>query len=212
MRSVSEMEWGDFSNLQLDAVREVGNIGTGNAATALSQLLGRAVDMGVPEADLIPIYELAGRYGSPETPVCAVLIRAEGDFPCNLIFVIDEGAGQELANLLIAMDISTLDPELQIQMRDSALGEVGNIILGAFLNAISMLTGYVMPASVPAVAHDMLGSVMDIVASIFGVIGDTALLVKTSLQVKDVECEVNGNVIMVPDPGSLETLLQKLGV
>lgn len=206
------MEWGEFSNLQLDAVREVGNIGTGNAATALSQLLGRTVDMGVPEADLIPIYDLAAKYGSPETLVCAVLIRAEGDFPCNLIFVIEEEAARELAELLISMDISELDSEVQLQMRDSALAEVGNIILGAFLNAISMLTGYVLPASVPSVAHDMLGAVMDIVASIFGVIGETALLVKTSLQVKDVEREVHGNVIMVPDPGSLETLLQKLGV
>lgn len=206
------MEWGEFSNLQLDAIREVGNIGTGNASTALSQLLGRTVDMGVPEADLIPIYEVAAKYGSPESLVCAVLIRAEGDFPCNLIFVIDEEAARGLADILISMDMSALDPEVQLQMRDSALAEVGNIILGAFLNAISMLTGYVLPASVPSVAHDMLGAVMDIVASIFGVIGDTALLVKTSLQVKDVDCEVNGNVIMVPDPGSLETLLQKLGV
>ena len=206
------MEWGEFSNLQLDAIREVGNIGTGNAATALSQLLGRTVDMGVPEADLIPIYEVAAKYGSPESLVCAVLIRAEGDFPCNLIFVIYEEAARGLADILISMDMSALDPEVQLQMRDSALAEVGNIILGAFLNAISMLTGYVLPASVPSVAHDMLGAVMDIVASIFGVIGDTALLVKTSLQVKDVDCEVNGNVIMVPDPGSLETLLQKLGV
>lgn len=206
------MEWGEFSNLQLDAIREVGNIGTGNAATALSQLLGRAVDMGVPLAEMVSIYEVGGHYGSPETLVCAVLIRAEGDFPCNLIFVVEEEAATMLADLLISMDISSLDPEMRVQMRDSALSEVGNIILGAFLNAISMLTGYVLPATIPSVAHDMLGAVMDIVASIFGVMGDTAILVKTSLQVKDVEHEVQGNVIMVPDPGSLEVLLQRLGV
>lgn len=208
------MEWEELelSTLQLDAIREVGNIGAGNAATALSQLLGRTVDMEVPVADLVSIYDIPFRYGSPESQVCAVLIRAEGDFSCNLIFVMEEAEAQGLADLLLSMDISGMDPDVQIQMRDSALSEVGNIILGAFLNAISMMTGYVLPASVPSVAHDMLGAIMDVVASIFGVMGETAVIVKTTLQVMDVQQEIRGNVIMVPDPGALAVLLEKLGV
>jgi chemotaxis protein CheC len=207
-----ELDFSSFSNLQLDAIREVGNIGAGNAATALSQLLGRTVDMDVPVAELVPIYEVSSRFGAPDLLVCGVLIRAEGEFSCNLIFITEETEATALADLLITMDLSGIDEEIRLQIRDSALAEVGNIILGAFLNALSVMTGWALPASVPAVAHDMLGSILDVVASTFGVMGDTALLVKTTLQVKDMEREVRGTVIMVPDPGALELLLRRLGV
>jgi chemotaxis protein CheC len=196
----------------MDAIREVGNIGTGNAATALSKLLGRTVDMDVPVAELVPIYEVAAHYGAPEMPVCAVLIRTEEEFSCSLIFMIEEEKANLLADLIIPMDISGMDEETQLQIRDSALSEQGNIILGAFLNALSQITGWVLPTTTPAVARDMLGSVMDLVASMFGVIGDSAMLVKTSLHIKDLDSELGGTVIMIPDPGALEALLSKLGV
>lgn len=202
----------DFTNLHMDAIREVGNIGTGNAATALSRLIGRMVDMDVPVAELVPIYEVAAHYGSPETPVCAVLVRTEEEFSCSLIFMIEEEKANLMADLIIPMDISGMDEEMQLQIRNSALSEQGNIILGAFLNALAQITGWVLPTTTPAVARDMLGSIMDLVASMFGVIGDSAMLVKTNLRIKDLEYELSGNVIMIPDPGSLETLLSKLGV
>ena len=196
----------------MDAIREVGNIGTGNAATALSRLIGRMVDMDVPKAEMVPIYEVAAHYGSPETPVCAVLVRTEEEFSCSLIFMIDEDKSNMLADLIIPMDLSGMDEEMQLQMRNSALSEQGNIILGAFLNALSQITGWILPTTTPAVARDMLGSIMDLVASMFGMIGDYAMLVKTSLKIKDMDCDLSGNVVMIPDPGALEKLLSKLGV
>lgn len=202
----------ELTSVHLDAIREVGNIGTGNAATALSRLIGRMVDMDVPEAELVPIYSVAEHYGSPETPVCAVLVRTEEDFSCSLIFMIEEEKSDILADLIIPMDISGMDEETRLQIRNSALTEQGNIILGAFLNALSQITGMTMPTTTPAVARDMLGSIMDLVASMFGVIGESAMLVKTSLQVKDLDEDLSGNVIMIPDPGSLEAMLAKLGV
>ena len=202
----------EFTNIHMDAFREVGNIGTGNAATALSRLLGRFVDMDVPVAELVPIYEVAEHYGSPETPVCAVLVRTEEEFSCSLIFMIEEGHAAMMADLIIPMDISGMDEESRTQIRDSAISEQGNIILGAFLNALSQITGWTLPTTTPAVAHDMLGSIMDLAASMFGVIGDSAMLVKTSLHIKELDEDLGGTVIMIPDPGSLETLLSKLGV
>ncbi|MDR3355263.1 MAG: chemotaxis protein CheC, partial [Synergistaceae bacterium] len=177
----------EFTNIHMDAIREVGNIGTGNAATALSKLLGRMVDMDVPVAELVPIYEVAAHYGLPETPVCAVLVRTEEEFSCSLIFMIEEEKADLLADLIIPMDVSGMDEETKLQIRNSALSEQGNIILGAFLNALSQITGWVLPTTTPAVARDMLGSVMDLVASMFGVIGDSAMLVKTSLHIKDLD-------------------------
>jgi chemotaxis protein CheC len=207
MENISE-----FTNMHMDAIREVGNIGTGNAATALSKLLGRTVDMDVPVAELVPIYDVATHYGSPETYVCAVLVRTEGEFSCSLIFMIGEEKATMLADLIIPMDISEMEEDAKLQMRDSALSEQGNIILGAFLNALAQITGWVLPTTTPAVARDMLGSIMDIAGSMFGVIGDSALLVRTCLHVKGLEDELGGTVIMIPDPGSLEALLAKLGV
>ncbi|MDR0649646.1 MAG: chemotaxis protein CheC [Synergistaceae bacterium] len=201
-----------FTSIHMDAIKEVGNIGTGNAATALSRLIGRVVEMDVPVAELVPIYEVPARYGSPETPVCAVLVRAEENFSCSLIFMIEEDKAETLADLIIPMDLSGMDLETRRQIRDSALSEQGNIILGAFLNALSMITGWVLPTTTPAVARDMLGSIMDLAASMFGVIGESALLVRTNLIVKDLGQDLGGTVIMIPDPGSLETLLSKLGV
>ena len=201
-----------FTSIHMDAIKEVGNIGTGNAPTALSRLIGRVVEMDVPVAELVPIYEVPARYGSPETPVCAVLIRTEENFSCSLIFMIEEDKAEPLADLIIPMDLSGMELETRRQIRDSALSEQGNIILGAFLNALSMITGWVLPTTTPAVARDMLGSIMDLAASMFGVIGESALLVRTNLIVRDLGQDLGGTVIMIPDPGSLETLLSKLGV
>ena len=205
-------EKSELTSIHMDAIREVGNIGTGNAATALSKLIGRTVDMDVPVAELVPIYQVAEHYGSPETPVCAVLVRTEAEFSCSLMFMIEEEKANMLADLIIPMDLSGMDEETRMQIRDSALSEQGNIILGAFLNALAMITGWVLPTTSPAVAHDMLGSIMDLVSSMFGVLGDSAMLVKTSLHVMDLDDELGGTVIMIPDPGSLEALLSRLGV
>ena len=207
------MDLANFSNLQLDAMREVGNIGAGNAATALSIMLARPVDMDVPKAELVSIYELAEYYGDPLTMVSAVFVRSEGEFTCSLIFIQEEDESRKLVDLLIGQQMGGMDPaSVPAEMRDSALTEVGNIILSSFLNAINVLIGGTHSISVPGVAHDMLGSILDVVASIFGQSGEHALIVDTALKVENVEGRVSGKVVMLPDPGSLEILLGKLQV
>ena len=99
-------------------------------------------------------------------------------------------------------------------MTDSALTEVGNIVLSSFLNAINMLLGTQHQISVPGVAHDMLSSILDVVASIYGQMGETALLVNTELSAEGLEAgrKISGHIILIPDPDSLELLLRKLKV
>jgi chemotaxis protein CheC len=126
------MDLANFSNLQLDAMREVGNIGAGNAATALSIMLARPVDMDVPKAELVSIYELAEYYGDPLTMVSAVFVRSEGEFTCSLIFIQEEDESRKLVDLLIGQQMGGMDPaSVPAEMRDSALTEVANIILSA---------------------------------------------------------------------------------
>jgi chemotaxis protein CheC len=124
----------------------------------------------------------------------------------------EEGEAFRLSEILISQDLGSLDDAMKEEIRDSVNAEVGNIIIGAFLSAISLLVGSPLPSTVPAVAHDMLGSIMDVVAALYGMTGDVALMSKTTLNVIGEDSEVRGTVVLVPDPDSLETLLKKLGV
>jgi len=209
------MDLSSFNHLQLDAIKEVGNIGTGNAATALSQLLSCMIDMDVPKADLVSIYSIAEYYGAPEATVAAVFVRSLGEFGCSLIFIQDEKDADLMVDLLLKQQFGDSMPdELSQEIIDSAIAEVGNIILSSFLNAINMLIGTQHQITPPGVAHDMLASILDVVASIFGQMGEMAVLVNTELRVggpKD-KRNISGNIVMLPDPDALELLLRKLQV
>ncbi len=205
-----------FNERQLDAIKEVGNIGTGNAATALSGLLSRMIHMDVPETELVSIYELAEHYGDPMQIVGAVFVRSLGGFQCSLIFIQNEEDAKLMVELLLKQQFGTFIPvdEIPQEMTDSALTEVGNIVLSSFLNAINILLGTRHQISVPGVAHDMLSSILDVVASIYGQMGETALLVNTELSAEGLEDgrKISGHIILIPDPDSLELLLRKLKV
>ncbi|GHS94682.1 chemotaxis protein CheC [Synergistales bacterium] len=211
------LDLSSFNNLQLDAIREVGNIGTGNAATALSKLLACMIDMDVPRADLVSIYSLSEYYGDPDSVVAAVFVRSFGEFGCSLIFIQEEEDADLMVNLLLKQQFGDSVPtDLDPEMKDSALTEVGNIILSSFLNAVNMLIGTQHQISVPGVARDMLASILDVVASIFGQMGDMALVINTQLRVgassQNEERVISGNIVMLPDPDALELLLRKLQV
>ncbi|MBQ4469998.1 MAG: chemotaxis protein CheC [Synergistaceae bacterium] len=205
-----------FNALQLDAIREVGNIGTGNAATALSGLLSRMIHMSVPQVELVSIYELGGHYGDPMEIVGAVFVRSTGGFQCSLIFIQNEEDASLMVELLLKQQFGSYIPvdELPQEMVDSALSEVGNIVLSSFLNAINLLLGTQHQISVPGVAHDMLSSILDVVASIYGQMGETALLVNTELSVEGLDegRKISGHIILIPDPDALDLLLRKLKV
>ncbi len=209
-------EIASFNSLQLDAIREVGNIGTGNAATALSGLLSRMIHMEVPKTELVSIYELGEHYGDPLQIVGAVFVRSGGGFGCSLIFIQNEEDVNLMVELLLKQQFGSYIPidEIPQEMKDSALSEVGNIVLSSFLNAINLLIGTQHQISVPGVAHDMLSSILDVVASIYGQMGETALLVNTEISVDGLEegRKISGHIILIPDPDALELLLKKLKV
>ncbi|PIE54286.1 MAG: chemotaxis protein CheC [Dethiosulfovibrio peptidovorans] len=207
------MEYTDFSSLHLDAIREIVNIGAGNAATALSDMLGQSIDMGVPNADIVSIYDVSEYFGSPEKFAAAIYTHGEGAFPCNLIFIQDEEMIQKLVDAVFMARMNTTGREFPEEMRDSCLAELGNIVLSSFLNAVSGMIGAdPISISVPGVAHDMLGAILQFVAVIFAQTGEHALLMNTTLQLDGVDSKLKGNIMIVPEPGALEILLSKLGV
>ena len=148
--------------------------------------------------------------------ISMLIVRSTGGFQCSVIFMEPEDDANLMVEMLLKQQFGTYIPvsEIPSEMIDSALTEVGNIVLSSFLNAINLLLGTQHQISVPGVAHDMLSSILDVVASIYGQLGETALLVNTELKVEGLEAgrKISGQIILLPDPESLELLLKKLKV
>ncbi|MDR3331772.1 MAG: chemotaxis protein CheC [Synergistaceae bacterium] len=207
-----------MNKTHLDAIREIGNIGAGNAATSLSALLGYPVEIDIPQAELVSIYELDSYYDDPDSVYTAVFASSDNEEPFNFMLLVKEDAVGELVNLLVSkqfgmqMDISTMPQE----MVDSALGEIGNILLGSFLNSINGLLGITSGITTPSVTHDMLASILSIVSAMFGQYGDIALVTKSSLNVmapgKSESESLDANILLASEPQALEKLLKTLGV
>jgi chemotaxis protein CheC len=207
-----------INTMHLDAIREIGNIGAGNAATALSSLLGCPVDIDVPKAELVSIYELDSYYDDPDSSYTAVFASSDNENAFNFMLLLKEDAVSKLVGLLVSkqfgmeMDAAAMPPE----MLDSALGEIGNILLGSFLNSLNSLLGVTSGITMPSVTHDMLASVLSIVSAMFGQYGDVALVTKSNLNVmpegQSAAEPLDANILLACEPDALETLLRTLGV
>ncbi|HHT48635.1 MAG TPA: chemotaxis protein CheC [Firmicutes bacterium] len=198
----------ELTPLQLDAIREVGNIGAGHAATVLSQLLNQKVSMSVPEVNILPLAEACDVVGGPEKPMVGVYLRVFGGAPSKILYLFPEEKALFLAGLLIndQEKCRNLLGELEV----SALKEIGNILTGAYVYAFSNFTGIDMLSSVPALAFDMVGAIMNTILADLGEMGDYALIIETQLTACDES--VDGHFFLVPDPDSLATILAALGV
>lgn len=199
------MSFLSFSPMQLDALKEVGNIGAGNAATALSQLLNKKVDMTVPAVNIVPFDEIFSRIGGEEI-VVGVIVRVLGDTPGNILFIFDNETALNIIELLTGMKDETIN-----EMGESVLSEVGNIISGSYMNAIARFTNLLIMPSVPAVACDMLGAILSTTFIEAGQFDDQVLDIETSF-LNDDSSKINGHFYYVPMPGSLEKILNALGI
>ncbi len=199
--------------LQKDALKEVANIGTGNAARALSELIGKRVDMSVPEVEMLPLEDVAFHFGHPETPVCAVLSTCDRNLEANLVFIMAGKDAEKLSEMLLDKISIPVAPSRIPELRESALAEAGNIVLGAFISALGNLMNLQLDLSVPSVAFDMLGSIMNVMVAIFGAAEDTAFLIDTRLSFpEDEDHFFSGRIMFIPGPGSLESFFSFLGV
>lgn len=198
------MDFSDLSDIQLDALREVGNIGAGNAATALSQLINGKIDMTVPAINVVPFNEIFARIGG-ENVVIAVIVRVLGDTPGNILFIFKKDVALDLIETMMGRKEDCLS-----EMGNSVLCEIGNIISGSYMNAIAKLTNLQIIPSVPAVAYDMLGAILSTTFIESGQYDEYVLDVETTFLQNN--SEVSGSFYYVPMPGSLEKILNSLGV
>jgi len=203
-----------LNKLQEDLLREIANIGTGHAASALSQLIGQVVHVSVPNAEVVPFEEIPTHFGDPETPVCAVLATCMTNLDIHLVLILSEEDSFQLSDLLMGQISPPSDPDAYEAVVESALTEAGNIMLGAFLSALGDFLGVGLHPEAPSIAFDMLGSILDIMISIFGEVGDTAFVLNTSLSFPDLEHQriFTGKILMVPAPGTFEKIFSIMGV
>lgn len=192
----------------LDVLREIGNIGAGNATTALAQMLQRKIDMKVPKADLFEFRDLGEVIGGEETIMAGVYMVVEGDIQGSMMFLLEKESSKHLINQMLGGYGSTDGDEFG-EMEISVLKEMGNIMTGAYLNSLSDLTGLKIYPSAPDLAVDMAGAILSVPAIEFGVLGDRILMIQTRFT-DDVE--IDGFFILVPDLDSYKKIMESLGM
>ncbi|MEK3786610.1 MULTISPECIES: chemotaxis protein CheC [Paenibacillus] len=197
-----------LEDFKLDVLKEVGNIGAGNAATALSRLLDKPIDMGVPKVQLLPFEEIAEKVGGPERLVIAIFFRVEGEVPGNLFFILSPEAAKSLVRRLAGIESD--DDETFNEMEHSALSEIGNILAGSYLSSLADFTKLSMFPTVPGLAMDMAGAILSYGLLQFGQMGNDALLIDTAfLEGQD---QIEGQFFLIPDPESFAKIFESLGV
>ncbi len=190
-----------------DVLKEIGNIGAGNAMTALAQMLQSKVDMRVPQVRLLEFSEVGELMGGEEQIMAGVLLGVEGDITGSMMFMVEESSARHLIQK-ITMGMLPEGAEFE-EMGLSAMKELGNIITGAYLNALSTLTNLKIFPTPPALTVDMAGAILSVPAIQFGVYGDNILLIQS--QFYD-EVELDGYFILIPDMESYSKILTALGL
>ncbi len=190
-----------------DVLREIGNIGAGNATTAVANMLGLRIDMKVPNVEFIEVEKIGGVIGSEEQIVVGILLGIETDIEGSMMFLMDIPSAHHLVNRMMMRD-PDYDADFD-EMDMSAIKEIGNIIAGSYLSAISGLTNMTITPTVPFVSIDMAAAILSVPAIQFGMQGDNALIIETEM---GDDVEINGYFILMPEGDSYAKILSALGV
>lgn len=197
-----------FDTVILDVLKEIGNIGAGNAATALAKMISKKVDMKVPRVNVLDFAEVPEILGGPEKEVVGIFFKLEGEIEGSIMFVLDTHSAEQLIELLMP-GITT---EGFNDFCFSALQEIGNILAGSYISSLSSLSNLEVKISVPSLALDMAGAILSVPAIHFGLIGDKILIIENEfIELVDND-SVNGFFILIPEVDSYDVLLKSLGV
>jgi len=202
-----EKNFDTFNSVVIDVLSEVGNIGAGNAATALAKMINKKVDMNVPKVNVLDLSEVPELLGGAENEVCGIFFKIEGDINGSIMFLLSVESALTLVDLLMPREEKTFD-----DFTISALQEIGNILSGSYISSLSGLTNLKIIISIPSLAIDMAGAILSVPAIQFGMMGDKILIIENQF----IECEENKSVqgyfLLIPEMDSYETLLSSLGV
>jgi chemotaxis protein CheC len=197
--------------VQLDALREVANIGAGHAATALSQMTGQTIMISVPTINVAPLEDVPPQLGGPEEIVAAVLMGMEGDLTGRTLLVFPQATAIRMAELMLKRPRARRGVELS-ELEQSAVKEAGNILSGAYLNALSEFMGLTLLPSPPSLAIDMAQAVLTTAYLQFGDDRDHVVCVETEFYMQDADERLRGFFLMLPELRSLHAILRAVRV
>jgi chemotaxis protein CheC len=188
---------------QLDALREVANIGAGHAATALSQITDERIMISVPQLTITALDDIPNQVAGPEEPVAAVLMRMEGDLSGLTLLVLPKPIAMRVAGLMMRRPVTVLGP-----IEESALKEAGNILAAAYLNALADFMGMTLLPSPPSLAVDMSDAVLNSTYLEISQGSDYVFCVESEFQLQDRSERLRGFFLLLPDPASLQAILR----
>jgi chemotaxis protein CheC len=191
-----------YTELQLDALRELANIGSGTASTALSGMLGRSVDISVPKAQALAFAEAVEAAGHPETEITGIVLGIVGEMNGTVLLLIPPADADAICRML------GVEPDDEFAL--SALGEIGNIVGTSYINALAGMTGMEIEPTPPATTTDFLGAIVETILADAAMTGDVALMLDSNLTVEGEDCSIA--FLLVPDQGGVELLLERLGL
>jgi chemotaxis protein CheC len=191
-----------FTTFQLDALRELANIGSGTAGTALSQMLGRSVDISVPNAFVLPLAEAVDAVGAAEEDVTGVVIPLQGELDAVVLLVFPVADAATLCGLL--------GVEAGTEVGLSALSEIGNILGASYVGAIAAMTGLELDLTPPQTVTDMLAAIVSTVLASRSAGTDTAMILDSELQVEGEACSLS--FLLLPAAGEVQEMLKRMGV
>ena len=195
---------------QLDALREVANIGAGHAATALSQMTGGTIMISVPQINIAPLEEVPTQVAGPEEPVAAVLMHMLGDLTGRTLLVFPKVTAMRLSELMLRRPKGS-SKDLG-ELEQSAIKEAGNILSGAYMNALSDFMGLMLLPSPPSLAIDMSSAVLTTAYLQFGSDKDYVFCVESEFYMKDLDEHLRGFFLLLPDFQSLQAILRAVRV
>ncbi|HKI96677.1 MAG TPA: chemotaxis protein CheC [Gemmatimonadales bacterium] len=198
----------DLKALQLDALREVANIGAGHAATALSQLTDRRIMISVPEINIARLEDVPDSLGDPEEVVAAVLMHMLGDLTGRTLLLLPESNARLLCDLLLKRAVGATKTFGELEQ--SSLKEAGNILGGAYMNALSDFMGMMLLPSVPSLVVDLSAAVLTTAYLNFGQDRDFVFCVETNFHFDEAGQTLRGHFLLLPDLASLKAIFDAI--
>ncbi|MBA9024846.1 MULTISPECIES: chemotaxis protein CheC [Bacillaceae] len=202
-----------INSVHLDILKEIGNIGAGHAATSLSTILDRKMNMIVPRVRILSINEMIELAGGPETVVASVFLRIEGEVQGNMFFILPLKQAAHFIEQMTGTEVFSFDnlpyPELAL----SALSELGNILSGSYLSSLSDFTKLSLFPSVPALCIDMVGATISSGLIELSQVSDFVIVIETAIgEAVESSTFINGHFFFLLDPDAYEVVFNSLGV
>ncbi len=192
---------------QIDALTEVGNVGAGHAATALSQLIKKKVMITVPDVRVIDISEVENLIGDSNSLVAGIVMNVLGDLTSKILLLLTRESALSLADMLLQKKVGS--SKVLSEHGNSAIKETGNIVSGAYMNALNEFLGLMLLPSVPNLVFDIAGAILSSISDGFEGMSPKVLSIETQFSEEE-DNVIKGYLLMIPDVPSVDVLLQAI--